>query len=122
MPTIERRKREAKRDMLQEQPDRPEAERNSKGQFVLGGIGIGGRPKGSRNDLVEYFIRDVCEDWQKHGAAVIIQVRESSPVDYLKVVAGLLPKDIDVNLNVNHVVLADLPTAEEWAAEHCIEH
>lgn len=50
------------------------------------------------------------------------RVRGERPQDYLKVLASILPKEVDVNLNENYVVLPDMPTAEEWAAEFVIEH
>ena len=37
-------------------------------------------------------------DWQNHGPAVIERVRETKPEQYLKVVASLLPKDINLNV------------------------
>jgi hypothetical protein len=57
-----------------------------------------GRPKGSRNKLGEDFIRALSEDFEKHGAAVIEKVRTDKPDVYLKVIAGLLPKDVNLNV------------------------
>lgn len=59
-----------------------------------------GRPKGSRNKLGEDFITALAEDFEANGVAVIQAVRDKKPEVYLKVVADLLPKDL--NLNVNH--------------------
>lgn len=58
-----------------------------------------GRPAGSRNKLGEAFIADIYADWQENGVATITKVREERPHEYLKVVAGILPKTLDVNLN-----------------------
>ena len=60
-----------------------------------------GRPKGSRNKLGEAFIQALADDFEKHGPAVIERVRIEKPEAYIKVVASLLPKDL--NLNVNHL-------------------
>ncbi len=38
-------------------------------------------------------------DWEEHGVAVIERVRDERPADYLKVVASLLPKDLNVNID-----------------------
>ena len=58
-----------------------------------------GRPKGSRNKISEAFLADLYEDWEGNGVEVIRQVREERPADYLKVVASVLPKDLNVNVN-----------------------
>jgi hypothetical protein len=58
-----------------------------------------GRPKGSRNKLGEHFIQALAEDFERHGAAVIERVRQEQPAVYIKVVAGLLPKDLNLNVN-----------------------
>tara|TARA_R110002020_G_scaffold71096_6_gene184048 strand:- start:176 stop:574 length:399 start_codon:yes stop_codon:yes gene_type:complete len=57
-----------------------------------------GRPKGSRNKLGEAFVADMLADWEKHGAKTIQKVREERPADYVKVVASILPKDVNVNV------------------------
>jgi hypothetical protein len=67
--------------------------RNEKGQFLRG---EGGRPPGSRNKLSKAFIAGLCADWIEHGSTVIKTVREKRPDAYLKVVASLLPKQLDI--------------------------
>lgn len=58
-----------------------------------------GRPKGSRNKLGEAFLEDMLEDWEAHGKEAIATVRDEKPDAYLKVVASILPKDLNVNIN-----------------------
>src|SRR3954447_5179074 len=60
--------------------------------------GEGGRKKGSRNKLGEDFILALAEDFAKHGAAAIERVRLEKPDAYIKVVASLLPKDVNLNV------------------------
>lgn len=55
-----------------------------------------GRPKGSRNALGEDFLSKLQEDFKEHGVAAIQTVRAERPHEYLKVVASILPKQIDV--------------------------
>lgn len=61
--------------------------------------GNGGRPKGSRNALGEAFLEAMHEDFQAHGVEAIVKVREEKPDQYLKVIASILPKDLNVNIN-----------------------
>jgi len=58
-----------------------------------------GRPKGSRNALGEAFIEAMHADFEQHGVAAIVQVRSEKPDQYLKVIASILPKDLNVNIN-----------------------
>ncbi|CAB4157790.1 hypothetical protein UFOVP679_45 [uncultured Caudovirales phage] len=58
-----------------------------------------GRPKGSRNKLGEAFLEALHDDFNTHGVAAIVQVREEKPDQYLKVIASILPKELNVNVN-----------------------
>lgn len=58
-----------------------------------------GRPKGSRNKLGEAFVSALHEDFSEHGVKAIEQVRQEKPDQYLKVIASILPKDLNVNVN-----------------------
>jgi hypothetical protein len=82
-------------------PTRRTPAQDTRGRFLPGNDGGMGRPKGSRNKLGEAFLADLCADWQEHGPAVIARVREQRPQDYLRVVALIMPKDFNVNVNDN---------------------
>jgi hypothetical protein len=69
------------------------------GRFLPGNSGFTGRPKGSRNKLGEEFIQALYADFTAHGEGAIVQVREERPHEYLKVVAGLLPKELRIERN-----------------------
>ncbi len=56
-----------------------------------------GRPKGSRNELGEDFIGDLHEHWQEHGPEALDACLEQSPAAYCKMVASLLPKDVNLS-------------------------
>lgn len=54
-----------------------------------------GRPKGSRNKLGEAFLEDMLADRGANVPAAIRKVRDEKPDAYLKVVASILPHQID---------------------------
>ena len=58
-----------------------------------------GRPKGARSKFSEKFIKDFAADWEEHGIDAIIQMRIEKPDIYVRVAAGLVPKDYNVNVN-----------------------
>ena len=55
-----------------------------------------GRPKGSRNKLGEVFIQALYADFTENGAAAIATVRAEDPSTYMKVVASILPKELEI--------------------------
>lgn len=54
-----------------------------------------GRPKGARAKLGEAFLKEMLADFEEYGAGVIAAVRDEKPDQYLKVVASILPKEIE---------------------------
>jgi hypothetical protein len=73
--------------------------RDEKGGFLTGTKPGPGRPRGSRAKLGEDFLRDLHEAWQAKGKQAIANVVEERPHEFLKVVAGLLPKDINIKVD-----------------------
>jgi hypothetical protein len=57
-----------------------------------------GRPKGSRNKLGEAFLDRLCADFDEFGEDVIERVRNDHPSVYLRVVAKLLPAQLQVEV------------------------
>src|SRR6516162_5376384 len=54
-----------------------------------------GRPKGSRNKLSEEFFRDLCDAWQAFGKPALETMAMLYPVEFVRVVASLMPRDIE---------------------------
>jgi hypothetical protein len=82
--------------MAKKSIENTEQRRDEDGRFVMGHNGGPGRPKGSRNKLAQDFIDKVYEDWQAHGAAAIVAMREQSPSKYCTLVAALIPQHFKV--------------------------
>lgn len=68
------------------------------GRFLPGNSGGPGRTRGARNKLGEAFVADMLADWEKNGAETIKKVRADRPQDYLKVVASILPKELNLKI------------------------
>ena len=58
-----------------------------------------GRPKGSRHKLSEDYFKALAEDFENHGKDAIAKMREDRPGDYIRVIASLVPKDLNLNVN-----------------------
>ena len=59
-----------------------------------------GRPKGARQKLGEDFLNALRDDFEANGPAVIQAVRSEKPDQYLKVIASILPKEIELSADV----------------------
>jgi hypothetical protein len=57
-----------------------------------------GRPKGARNRLGTQFLEALEADFNQFGSQAIALVREKKPEVYMRVVADLLPKEANVNV------------------------
>jgi hypothetical protein len=55
-----------------------------------------GRPKGSRNKLGEIFLAALLDDFEEHGVEAIARVRVEQPAQYLKIIASILPRELDI--------------------------
>ena len=53
-----------------------------------------GRPKGSRNRLGEQFLGDLLTLWEDEGKAALLEARTQKPMEFVKIVASVLPKEI----------------------------
>jgi hypothetical protein len=56
-----------------------------------------GRPKGSRSKLSEQFLSDVYDVWEVSGKEALNTALEDKPMEFAKMMAGLLPKELNVS-------------------------
>lgn len=85
------------------------------GRFVTGNIG-GGRPKGSRNKLGEQFIQDLYSEWQESGVSALKRVAADDPTAFVRLVAGVLPRELDATLTVSSEHLELFAECRDYAA------
>jgi hypothetical protein len=76
------------------------ADRDAKTGRFLTGNGGGGRKPGSRNKLGEAFIADLRDAWNEHGADALRRCATDEPGQFCKIVASLLPRDVNLNVGV----------------------
>ena len=84
------------------------------GRFLPGNSGFGGRPKGARSKLTTEFFDDFYAAWQEHGAEALKKVAESSPRDFVRAAAMLMPKEFEIKTpldDMNDAELGDLIVA-----------
>ncbi len=98
-------------------------EQDANGRFVAGNSGNGGRPKGSRNKLGEEFLCALYADFVAHGMEAIARTREEKPEAYLKVIASILPKQLETKGSAfegvsDHELAALVAAAREALAAH----
>ncbi len=68
----------------------------------------GGRPVGTRLKITALFLNKLAEDFETHGKSAIVRAREEDPVGYMKVVAGLLPKQVEQTKPMDDLTDAEL--------------
>jgi hypothetical protein len=86
-------------EKLKRDDNTPKQHRNLKEPWKPGRSGNPkGRPKGARNRLGTEFLEALEVDFNKFGSQAIAQVREKKPEVYVRVVADLLPKEANINV------------------------
>ncbi len=69
--------------------------------------GEGGRPKGAKNRLSWSFLNALAEDFEQFGIETIRICRVERPNEYLKIVAGLMPRELEFTDNTLQSVTDD---------------
>jgi hypothetical protein len=82
-------------------PTKPEQEKKRGNPNWVKGVSANpaGRKKGSKNKLSEDFVAALHADFSEHGSAAIVATRTERPNEYLKIIASILPKDVNLNVN-----------------------
>src|SRR5215472_14664616 len=67
--------------------------------FEKGQPSRGGRRKGSRDRIATTLLEVIAKDFEEFGEEAVKIARVEKPVEYLRVVASLLPKEFEINDN-----------------------
>jgi hypothetical protein len=59
---------------------------------------IGGRARGVKNRLSHAFLTALAEDFEQYGVEAIKICRVEKPNEYLRVIAHLMPKELEVSI------------------------
>lgn len=71
----------------------------------------GGKPVGARNRLTAAFLNALAADFDEHGKKAIQECRENKPDAYIKAIAALCPKEIEVKSPLQELKDDELLTA-----------
>ena len=72
--------------------------------FQPGQPKTGGRARGVKNRLSHAFLTALAEDFEQHGMEAIKICRMERPNEYLRVIAHLMPKELEVTVGPLHEV------------------
>lgn len=75
--------------------------------FQPGQPKTGGRARGVKNRLSHAFLTALAEDFEQHGAEAIKICRMEKPNEYLRVIAHLMPKELEITDNRLHDITDD---------------
>ena len=64
--------------------------------FEKGRQKTGGRVKGSRNRIAYKLIEALEKDFEEHGEQAIKIARIERPVEYLRIIASVIPKEFEI--------------------------
>lgn len=77
-----------------------------------------GRPKGSKNKLSDEFVAALAADFERYGLYPIARTRRKDPAGYLRVIASILPKEIQKDVRHEHKHTHEsVSSIDEWIAE-----
>jgi hypothetical protein len=107
-------------------PNPPGSKRGAhlkKYQFKKGHPGNKGRPLGSKNKLAETFIAGLVKSFERDGQDAIDRVMAEDPAAYLRVIASILPREIDIDVKAVRMVIHAQPeplSTLEWQKKHSL--
>lgn len=56
----------------------------------------GGKPVGARNRLQGKFLAELADDFEAEGKTAIVKMRETDPSAYIRAIASLMPKEMEI--------------------------
>ena len=60
--------------------------------------GQGGRRRGARHRISTALLEAIARDFEEHGEETVRITRVEKPVEYLRIVASLLPRELEITV------------------------
>jgi hypothetical protein len=81
-----------------------------------------GRPRNARNKISTAFLEALAADFEEHGAAAIKIMRMEKPADYVRVIASLMPRELEItSTQLTEVSDDELDVFIAYARERLLE-
>lgn len=81
-------------------------------QFKPGQSGNpGGKPVGAKNRLQSDFLREMADDFAAYGREAIVSMRTEKPAEYIRAIASLMPKELEITRPLDDVSDDELSAA-----------
>ena len=71
----------------------------------------GGKPVGARNRLQADFLNALAEDFEVNGKEAVRRCREEKPDVYLRIIASLMPKELEIKRPLDDLTNEELDAA-----------
>jgi hypothetical protein len=88
--------------------------------FEKGHRKIGGRGRGVRNRLSNALLEALAKDFEEYGEEAVRITRVEYPTDYLKIIAGIMPKELEIIDNLAEIADDELDAFIEHARQRRI--
>src|SRR5262249_34700876 len=77
-----------------------------------------GRQEGTRTRFAKKFLEDLLKEWQEHGAAVLRIARIERPLEFARLAASCLPREVGVDVTEDvRLAIKGIAWLEDTAAE-----
>jgi hypothetical protein len=80
----------------------------------------GGRPVGARNKLQGDFCNALAADFAEHGKRALEAARNDDPMGYIKVVASLMPKQVEPTKALENLTDDELTAGIDFLRSHLV--
>ena len=89
-------------------------------KLFTGAMPGAGRPAGARNKLSQHFLEDLLAEWREHGRAAITKMRIRNSADFVRVVAGTLPKEFTFEHTTSDLTIEERSELIEQLKQHLL--
>ncbi len=90
-------------------------------KFQPGNPGSPGRPKGARSRLQGSFFEDLLTVYAEGGIEALRIAMKEKPVEFVRVIAGLMPKELDIQQGPFDGLTDEQLAAIDFVVQHALQ-